>query len=205
MGTAVWKGLLRLGLLSIPVKLYRAAQAEKVSFRQVHKQTGARIRHSLCTDGPPVLPTPASRVRAVESAPALQRPTGSDTRHAAGAVADLQPGELSRGEVRKGYEYEKGGMSASAVKSSPRSSHRRLARLTSGSLCSRPRLTRCRWTARSLSCRIAVPSGLTVCCTRRSAAAACLALHRSQCTAANPSLSSDHPGTASSHKRSSIA
>ena len=50
MTPAVWKGLLRFGLLTIPVKLYRAAQAEKISFRQVHKQTGASVRHSLCTD-----------------------------------------------------------------------------------------------------------------------------------------------------------
>lgn len=28
MGTAVWKGLVRFGLISIPVKLYRAAKAE---------------------------------------------------------------------------------------------------------------------------------------------------------------------------------
>ncbi len=50
MGTAVWKGLLRFGLLSIPVKLYRAAQAEKIRFRQVHKGTGARVRHRRCAE-----------------------------------------------------------------------------------------------------------------------------------------------------------
>ena len=50
--TAVWKGLIRFGLLSMPVKLYRAAQAEKISFRQVHKATGARVRHRRCAELP---------------------------------------------------------------------------------------------------------------------------------------------------------
>src|SRR3954453_10476796 len=51
MATAVWKGLLRFGLLTLSVKLYRAAQAEKISFRQLHKRTGARVRHMVCADG----------------------------------------------------------------------------------------------------------------------------------------------------------
>src|SRR3954454_19567702 len=50
MATAVWKGLLRFRLLTLSVKLYRAAQAEKISFRQLQKTTGARVRHTLCAD-----------------------------------------------------------------------------------------------------------------------------------------------------------
>src|SRR5215469_13506504 len=37
MAATVWKGHLSFGLVSIPVKLYRAARAEKVSFRQLHR------------------------------------------------------------------------------------------------------------------------------------------------------------------------
>src|SRR5947207_1444404 len=37
MSTAVWKGHLTFGLVSIPMKLYRAARAEKVNFRQLHR------------------------------------------------------------------------------------------------------------------------------------------------------------------------
>src|SRR5438445_776730 len=37
MSTAVWKGHLTFGLVSIPIKLYRAARAEKVNFRQLHR------------------------------------------------------------------------------------------------------------------------------------------------------------------------
>ena len=47
MATSIWKGHLSFGLVSIPVKLSRAARAEKVSFRQVHEATGSRVRQAL--------------------------------------------------------------------------------------------------------------------------------------------------------------
>ena len=47
MATSIWKGHLTFGLVSIPVKLYRAARAEKVGFRQVHQATGTRVRQAL--------------------------------------------------------------------------------------------------------------------------------------------------------------
>ena len=43
-----WKGYLKLSLVSCPVALYPAiAPAERVSFRQVNKQTGNRLRQQL--------------------------------------------------------------------------------------------------------------------------------------------------------------
>ncbi len=47
MATTIWKGHLSFGLVSIPVKLYRAARAEKVAFRQVHEASGSRVRQAL--------------------------------------------------------------------------------------------------------------------------------------------------------------
>src|SRR5947208_10899500 len=47
VASTVWKGFLSFGLVSIPVKLYRAARPEKVSFRQLHARTGARVRQML--------------------------------------------------------------------------------------------------------------------------------------------------------------
>ncbi|MEJ7609497.1 MAG: aldolase/citrate lyase family protein, partial [Bryobacteraceae bacterium] len=46
MATTLWKGHLTFGLVSIPVKLYRAARAEKVSFRQLQAGTGKRVRQA---------------------------------------------------------------------------------------------------------------------------------------------------------------
>src|SRR3954463_15278339 len=53
MASTVWKGHLTFGLVSIPVKLFRAARAEKVSFRQLHAGTGGRVRQSLVAEAPP--------------------------------------------------------------------------------------------------------------------------------------------------------
>ena len=47
MATPVWKGHLSFGLVSIPVKLFRAARPDKVEFRQVHEATGSRVRQAL--------------------------------------------------------------------------------------------------------------------------------------------------------------
>ena len=43
---ANWKGFLRLSLVTCPVALYPAtSEAEKISFNQINKNTGHRIRY----------------------------------------------------------------------------------------------------------------------------------------------------------------
>src|SRR5215204_368971 len=43
-----WKGYLKLSFVSCPIALYPAiSSAEKISFRQVNKRTGNRLRHQL--------------------------------------------------------------------------------------------------------------------------------------------------------------
>ena len=45
---AHWKGSLKLSLVSCPIALYPAiAAAERISFRQVNRQTGNRVRQQL--------------------------------------------------------------------------------------------------------------------------------------------------------------
>ena len=49
---ALWKGQLRLSLVSIPVELYSATRtAGKVSFRQIHKPSGKRIHYEKSVAG----------------------------------------------------------------------------------------------------------------------------------------------------------
>jgi DNA end-binding protein Ku len=42
---AIWKGAVSFGLVSIPVKLYTATEEKDVSFHQVHREDGGRIRY----------------------------------------------------------------------------------------------------------------------------------------------------------------
>src|SRR6476659_10146712 len=44
---AHWKGFLKLSLVSCPIALYPAISAEKISFRQVNRETGNRVRQQL--------------------------------------------------------------------------------------------------------------------------------------------------------------
>jgi hypothetical protein len=39
MATSVWRGHLTFGLVSIPVRLFKAARSEKVRFHQLHKSS----------------------------------------------------------------------------------------------------------------------------------------------------------------------
>src|SRR6185437_16587652 len=44
MASTVWKGHLTFGLVSFPVRLYSAARSESISFNQLHKHDGSRIK-----------------------------------------------------------------------------------------------------------------------------------------------------------------
>jgi DNA end-binding protein Ku len=50
---SIWKGAISFGLVTIPVKLYSATEERDVSFHQVHRDDGGRIRYKrVCqTDG----------------------------------------------------------------------------------------------------------------------------------------------------------
>src|SRR6202167_4819994 len=47
MASTVWKGHLTFGLVSFPIKLYSAARSESISFNQLHKADGSRIKQVL--------------------------------------------------------------------------------------------------------------------------------------------------------------
>ena len=47
MAVTVWKGHLTFGLVSFPVKLYSAARGENISFNQLHKTDGSRIKQVI--------------------------------------------------------------------------------------------------------------------------------------------------------------
>lgn len=47
MATSIWKGHLTFGLVSFPVRLFTAARSENVSFNQLHKEDGSRIKQVI--------------------------------------------------------------------------------------------------------------------------------------------------------------
>jgi DNA end-binding protein Ku len=47
MATAVWKGMVTFGLVSIPIRLFAAARSKHVSLNQLHKVCNTRVRQPL--------------------------------------------------------------------------------------------------------------------------------------------------------------
>lgn len=106
--TTVWKGHLTFGLISIPVKLFRAARAEKISFRQLHGQDHSRVRQTYVREeppdaagaedevdeAPPVVSEPA-KVRSLKEAAAFHGPSAPAS----------PPGIVDRTDIVKGYEF----------------------------------------------------------------------------------------------------
>ncbi len=103
MASTVWRGFLTFGLISIPVRLFRAARAERVSLRRLY-----RSEPSATTAAP------ASR-----HAPAEEMPDEEEASTDVAAQPVLAPVQqvairkgsdkvLDQSSLVKGFEYEKG-------------------------------------------------------------------------------------------------
>ena len=47
MPSAVWKGSITFGLLTIPIRMFTAARSERVQLHQIHKKCHTRLRQPL--------------------------------------------------------------------------------------------------------------------------------------------------------------
>ena len=93
MAATVWKGHLTFGLVSIPVRLFRAARRERISFHQLHR------RQQPGAPGP--MPTSASPAPETDDPAPMER-----VRQGLFTQEDQVP--IPRNEIVKGYEFEKG-------------------------------------------------------------------------------------------------
>jgi DNA end-binding protein Ku len=91
MPTAVWTGSISFGLVSIPVRLFRATEPKDPQFRQIDRQTGRRIRHR----------------RVVEEEAPVPPETRSDLSEPQEAPGRVDR-EVSQEDIVKGFEVEAG-------------------------------------------------------------------------------------------------
>jgi DNA end-binding protein Ku len=110
MATTVWRGHLSFGLISIPVRLFKAARAERVKLRQLYREAGINRRSlepgdqiSLAPEED--LPAAATQI-AKEFYPVEPQETVAPIRLAPITGEDRAP--ISRENLTKGFEYEKG-------------------------------------------------------------------------------------------------
>lgn len=118
MASTVWKGHLTFGLVSIPVRLFRAARAEKIGLHQLYRAPRRETPEAVETSRPKSGPLPTLQPvrvpgetraavagrRAPEPEPEAEAPV-TRIRHAAISPEDNTP--LARTDVVKGYEYSK--------------------------------------------------------------------------------------------------
>jgi DNA end-binding protein Ku len=120
MASTVWRGYVTFGLISIPVRLIRAARAERVSFRRLYREEPTpdveqRSRADITLPaGPESRGTGDSRRRSEQQLTFDSRSTDADDRSVP-ALTPVQQAFIPKGSdeilpaesVVKGFEYEK--------------------------------------------------------------------------------------------------
>ena len=102
MASTVWKGHLTFGLVSIPVRLVRAARAERVPLRQLYRAPRPVATEQTTQQAMPQREA-AGPSRSVPETPLPVTPVTRTYLPAAGNGESVPPGDLV-----KGYEYSKG-------------------------------------------------------------------------------------------------
>lgn len=87
MASTVWKGQLNFGFVSMPVKFTAAAVKESISFNQLHECAASAQKSGA------------------QAGPAVQLPKHSRCKQK--MYCEAEGKDLDRGEIVKGYEYEK--------------------------------------------------------------------------------------------------
>jgi DNA end-binding protein Ku len=105
MTATIWKGRLNFGLVSIPIKLVRAARAEKIHMHKLQRATGSRVHQVFVpaasaheTTEPAPRPAPAARDH---------QPAAPAQPHKEHETETEQQPALSRQDIVHGFEYEK--------------------------------------------------------------------------------------------------
>jgi DNA end-binding protein Ku len=101
MAATVWKGYLTFGLISIPVKAYRAGRAEKINLRQLYREAS---QPSAKVSGPIPIRGAAN---AKPSAPDFPEPEAPVTRVHQRAWSEAEDRPIEPEQIVKGYEYAK--------------------------------------------------------------------------------------------------
>jgi DNA end-binding protein Ku len=117
MASTVWRGYVTFGLISIPVRLFRAARAERVSFRRLYREEPLQNARSLQRASIEARPEPEPKglravLRTEPPTEPLAQPIVEPPRP---ILSPIQQVAVRRGtdevlpekSVVKGYEYEK--------------------------------------------------------------------------------------------------
>ena len=111
MTATIWKGRLNFGLVSLPIKLVRAARAEKIHMHKLQRDTGSRVRQFyVAADEAPAREAPAKALaeKEEEDRGKVHEVAKGSHKHAEPEAAKGKAPALSNKDIVQGYEYEKG-------------------------------------------------------------------------------------------------
>jgi DNA end-binding protein Ku len=101
MAVSVWKGSITFGLISIPVRLFRAARSERVPLRELR-----RTQEIEPPPEPEKTPIRIDRRRVETEPPPPPEPVFEPVRHV--SVGQFSEERAPASAITKGYEYERG-------------------------------------------------------------------------------------------------
>ncbi|HZS56980.1 MAG TPA: Ku protein [Bryobacteraceae bacterium] len=107
MASTIWRGYISFGLITIPVRLYRAARAERVPLRRLYRSDKLAERDSMpapVSESSITRTLPRARQAEIEEEP-VKRPYLAPVQQVSVRRGSDEP--LPAQSVVKGYEYEK--------------------------------------------------------------------------------------------------
>ena len=113
MASTIWRGYITFGLISVPVRLFRAARAERVSFRRLHREEPAEnVRPLQRTAAQAVSEMETKGWRSIRRSEEPSEPVGEPARPILTPIQQVSVRKgtdevLQEKSVVKGYEYEK--------------------------------------------------------------------------------------------------
>jgi DNA end-binding protein Ku len=109
MAASTWRGRIAFGMVSIPVRLFKAARRERIRFHHVYRPEAPPIE-----DETPVMPEPRRGPRLVQPAdPTPVEPESAPVARVRNVPmpvpeeVDSEPAPLPKAQILKGYELEK--------------------------------------------------------------------------------------------------
>lgn len=114
MAASVWKGHISFGLITIPVRLLRAARSERVPLRELFRVAGPSTPKDEPTEAEEDSPRAAPADTSVHGPMRVEpKPPGDETAQSVEPVRRIAVGQSSEepvpaASITKGYEYEQG-------------------------------------------------------------------------------------------------
>lgn len=105
MASTVWRGYISFGLISIPVRLFRAARPERISLRRLYRPPEAKSEPEPEPSAAPVKSASASRLTPAPKMAITEQPALAPLRQVSVRAENSE--RVPEEAVVKGYEYEK--------------------------------------------------------------------------------------------------